>query len=107
VLSDPNPPHPPTTFMSSFAMSWERGLNGGSGTLVTGGATDEPATRAAGSPAQTPAANGALSTLLPAGGPSACSFAITLDVYSKATDGTGAPSGLDRSTVAALSLSVS
>jgi hypothetical protein len=108
VLSDPNLPHPPSTFMSSFGMGWERGLNGGSGSLVSGGATDEPATRAAGTPAVTPAANGLLSALLPVGGPSACSFAITLNVGSKHTDGSssGFPD-LNASAVAALSLSVS
>ncbi len=109
VLSDPNPPNPlpPATFMASFDLWWERGLNGGSGTLDSGGDTDRPATRAAGPPQLSPTANGALSTLLPAGGPTTCSFAITLDVYSKATNGSGNEFGdLNASDVAALTLSV-
>ena len=109
VLSDPNPPHPPTTFMSSFDLSWERGLNGGSGTLASGGDTDQPSTRAAGPPAESPASAGLLSTLLPAGGPSTCSFAITLDAYSKHTDGSNSGFGDLNAVpqVAALTLSVS
>lgn len=108
VLSDPNPPNPlpPTSFMSSFDLWWERGLGGGSGTLDSGGDTDMPSTRAGGSPQQSPAANGALSTLLPSGGPTACSFAITLNVYSKHTNGSGHPTNLDANAVAAVALSV-
>ncbi len=109
VLGDPNPPNPlpPATFMSSFGLSWERGLNGGSGTLDSGGDTDMPLTRAAGPPQLSPAANGKLSNLLPAGGPTICSFAITLNVYSKNTNGSGNEfSDLDASDVAALTLSV-
>ena len=107
VLSDPNPPNPtpPSTFMSSFSLGWERGLNGPSGTLDSG-TTDEPSTRALGAPEESPAANGLLSTLLPAGGPTACSFAITLNVVSKHTDGSGHFDDLDASQVAAVALSV-
>jgi hypothetical protein len=108
VLSDPNPPHPLRTFMSGFNLAWTRGLGGGSGTLASGVDVDQPATGAAGSPVQSPAANGLLSTLLPVGGPSACSFAITLNVGSKHTNGSGSGfSDLNNSDVAALSLSVS
>jgi len=108
VLSDPDPPNPlpPTTFMSSFDLSWERGLGGPTGTFDSGGDTDMPSTRASGPPQESPAANGLLSTLLPAGGPTACSFAITLNVYSKHTNGSGHFTDLDGSAVAAVALSV-
>jgi hypothetical protein len=107
VLGDPSQPHPLKTFMSGYNLTWERGLNGGSGSLASGADTDQPASRDGGLPAESPAANGSLTTLLPAGGPSACSFAITLNVGSKHTDGSGSGfSELNGSTVAALSLSV-
>ncbi|HZP46171.1 MAG TPA: hypothetical protein VFB15_11015 [Candidatus Binataceae bacterium] len=107
VLSDPNPPNPtpPSTFMSSYILWWERGLNGGSGTLDSGGDLDNPATRASGPPAESPAGNGLLKNLLPDGGPQACSFAIELDVYSKHTDGTYHYDDLDRHVLAAVALS--
>jgi hypothetical protein len=106
VLSDPSQPLPLKTFMSRFDLSWERGLNGPTGTLDSGSDMDKPSTRAADPPAESPAIP--LSTLLPAGGPTACSFAITLNAYSKATDGSSSEiSGLNASKIAALSLSVS
>jgi len=107
VLDDPSPnPLPPSTFMSSFDLSWERGLGGPTGTFDSGGDTDEPSTRASGPPEESPAANGKLSNLLPAGGPTACSFAITLHVVSKHTNGSGHPTDLDADNVAAVALSV-
>ena len=109
VLSDPNPPNPlpPSSFLSSFGLSWERGLNGGSGSLDSGADTDKPATRASGPPALSPSTNGLLSTLLPAGGPTTCSFAVTLNVYSKNTNGSdSAFSDLNAGDVAALTLSL-
>jgi hypothetical protein len=106
VLSDPNPPNPlpPSTFMSSFNLWWERGLGGSTGTFDSGGDTDMPSTRASGPPQQSPAANGLLSTLLPDGGPQACSFAITLYAYSKHTDGSSHFTDLDAEQVAAVAL---
>jgi hypothetical protein len=118
-------PIPPTTFMSSFVLWWERGLNGGTGTLDSGADADEPPdTATTGSadlpPKLSPAANGLLSTLLPnplpnptpppaflpvSAYPESCSFAITLDVYSKHTDGTYHYSDLDAHIVAAVALS--
>lgn len=107
VLSDANPPNPlpPASFMSSFQFWWERGLNGPTGTFDSGGDTDKPSTRASGPDQQSPAANGLLSNLLPTGGPSACSFAIVLDVYSKHTDGSSHFTDLDAQRVAAVALS--
>lgn len=108
VLGDPTPnPLPPSSFMSRFNLSWERGLHGGGATLDSGADTDKPATRASGPPALSPSANGLLSTLLPATGPTTCSFAITLNVYSKNTNGSGSEFGdLNGGDVAALTLSV-
>jgi hypothetical protein len=116
VLGDPNPPNPlpPSTFMSSFVLWWERGLNGGTGTLDSGADSDQPPTRGGGSPELSPAANGLLSTLLPnplppatipVEFPIACSFAIELDVYSKHTDGTYHYDDLDAHVLAAVALS--
>jgi hypothetical protein len=114
VLGDLNPPHPtpPSSFMSSFVLWWERGLGGGTGTLDSGGDVDHPTVPVGGFPpypagatAVSPASNGLLATLLPTPGPSACSFAITLDVYSKHTDGTYHFDDLDSYTVAAVALS--
>lgn len=115
VLSDPNPPNPlpPSTFMSSYLLWWERGLGGGTGTLDPDPSlppppppfSDQPPTRAGGAPERSPASTGLLSTLLPDGGPTACSFAITLDVYSKHTDGTYHFDDLDKHVVAAVALS--
>ncbi|MGH7836220.1 MAG: hypothetical protein ACREQC_00190, partial [Candidatus Binataceae bacterium] len=65
----------------------------------------QPPTRAAGPPELSPAANGLLSTLIPDGGPTACSFAIELDVYSKHTDGTYHFDDLDKHVLAAVALS--
>ncbi|HEX4022330.1 MAG TPA: hypothetical protein VHX63_14390 [Acidobacteriaceae bacterium] len=108
VLSDPNPPNPlpPSTFMAAYDLWWERGLNGGSGTFDSGGDADQPSTRAAGPPEISPAANGILSNLLPSPGPTACSFAITLNVTSKHTDGSGHFTDLDATAVAAVALSL-
>ena len=108
VLSDPNPPNPlpPSTFMESYDLTWERGLNGPTGTLDSGGDSDQPSTRTVGLPEASPAANGLLSTLLPEGGPTACSFAIVLNVYSKHTNGSSHFNDLDRTVVAAVALSV-
>jgi len=127
VLSDPSPnPLPPTTFMASFDLWWERGLGGPTGTFDSGGDTDEPPTRAAGPDEESPAANGLLSTLLPVVPgekpctatdcntpptappcyPTACSFSVILDVSSKHTDGSGHPLDMDASDIAAVALSV-
>jgi hypothetical protein len=114
VLSDDGPtpptppapnPLPPTSFMSWFDLWWERGLNGPTGGLDSGLDTDMPSTRALGSPQQSPASNGLLSTLLPSGGPQACSFSINLDVYSKHTDGSTTFDDLNGYAVAAVALS--
>jgi hypothetical protein len=105
VLSDPSPnPLPPSTFMSSYVLWWERGLNEGTGTLDSGADSDQPPTRAAGPSELSPAANGLLSTLLP-DAETTCSFAIELDVYSKHTDGTYHFDDLDDYEVAAVALS--
>jgi len=127
----PANPIPPSTFMQNFTLSWERGLNGCSGTLDSGGDVDEPTdtatTGSAGLPSQlSPAANGLLSTLLPypltsptvppfCGSPQSpwpgnsfsisCSFSIWLDVYSKHTDGTYHYDDLDSYITAAVALS--
>ncbi len=109
VMGDPPPnPIPPTTFMSSYDLWWERGLSGGSGTFDSGGDTNQPASMGSGSPAESPGNNGELdgpdSQLLPP--PlTACSFAITLNVYSKHTDGTYHYNDLDATVVAAVALS--
>lgn len=114
VLSDDGPtppsppapnPLPPTTFMSSFELWWERGLGGPTGVFDSGGDTDMPSTRALGPPEESPAANGLLSTLLPTGGPQSCSFSILLDVYSKHTDGSANFDDLNGYAVAAVALS--
>jgi len=108
-LTPPSPPTPnplpPATFMASFNLWWERGLGGPTGTFDSGGDTDMPSTRATGPDQQSPAANGLLSNLLPSGGPTACSFAITLNVVSKHTDGSSHFTDLDATQVAAVALS--
>jgi hypothetical protein len=78
VMSDDLPPPgptpanpiPPSTFMQSFTLTWERGLNGCTGTLDSGGDIDQPTdtstTGSAGLLSQlSPAVNGQLSNLLP------------------------------------------
>ena len=111
VLGDAAPPNtqnplPPSTFMSGYSLWWERGLNGGSGTFDSGNDTDQPLTRDGGPPQQSPAANGLLSNLLPQPGPTACSFAVTLHVVGKHTNGSGHPTQFDKDVVAALALSL-
>lgn len=118
VLSDdgtmpPSPaapnPLPPTSFMESFTLTWERGLNGPSGTFDSGGDIDMPSTRALGLPQQSPATNGVLSDLFvppPTPPPTACSFTIDLYVTSKHTDGSSHFDDLDAEVLAAVALSI-
>jgi hypothetical protein len=128
----PANPIPPSTFMASYRLWWERGLNGCTGTLDSGSDNDQPpdtaTTGSAGLPPDlSPAANGLLANLLPypltsptvpplCGSPQSpwpttepltisCSFAIELDVYSKHTDGTYHYDDLDAYIPAAVALS--
>lgn len=107
----PNP-LPPTSFMESYNLTWERGLNGPSGTFDSGGDIDvgSPLTPAPPQPPHlSPAANGVLSNLLappPSPPPTACSFAIDLYVTSKHTDGSSHFDDLDYEVLAAVALSI-
>jgi len=111
VPPTPNP-LPPTSFMESYNLTWERGLNGPSGTFDSGGDIDvgSPLTPAPPqAPQQSPAANGLLSNLLgppPTPPPTACSFAIDLYVTSKHTDGSSHFDDLDFEVLAAVALSI-
>ncbi|MGD0829892.1 MAG: hypothetical protein ABR907_03035 [Terracidiphilus sp.] len=109
----PSPnPLPPTSFMESYSLTWERGLNGPSGTFDSGGDIDvgSPLIPAPPQPPQqSPAANGLLSNLLgppPTPPPTACSFAIDLYVTSKHTDGSSHFDDLDFEVLAAVALSI-
>jgi hypothetical protein len=102
VEGDPGAaPHPSRTFMSSFSLDWEEGLNGPSGVLDSGGDVDQPASRDAGSPETSPGVS--FNTLL--GTQTACAFAITLHVYCKHTNGIGRLSGYDVEVNSAVALS--
>ena len=123
VMCDASPsPVPSKSFMSSFYLDWQEGLGGTSGLLASGADTNW-------SNGCTPSVANAISTATPP--PSsppfdvpavtfgemlgadpnthqpltACSFAITLDVYPKHTDGFGIIWGYDSIKTAALALS--
>ncbi|MGZ4853717.1 MAG: hypothetical protein ACXVKH_00740 [Candidatus Angelobacter sp.] len=83
VMGDSNPP--PRTFMQSYSVTYHRGLNGPSGTLDSGGDTNQPSGMFGGPNVKTPAAT--FHSLL--GDQTACSFAINLDVSCKHTNGFG------------------
>lgn len=104
VEGDPAPaPHPTRTFMSSFSLDWEEGLNGPSGVLDSGGDVDQPLTRDAGSPEMSPGVS--FDTLL--GSQTACAFAITLHVWCKHTNGIVRLSQYDVEVPSAVALSKS
>jgi hypothetical protein len=104
VQGDASPaPHPTRTFMASFSLDWEEGLNGPSGVLDSGLDVDKPATRNAGSPATSPGVS--FNTLL--GSQTACAFAITLHVYCKHTNGSGHLTQYDVEIPSAVALSKS
>jgi hypothetical protein len=102
VLGDSAPaPHPSRTFMSSFQLDWEEGLNGPSGILDSGLDVDQPLSRDGGSPEMSPGVS--FATLL--GTQTSCAFAITLHVWCKHTDGIYHLSGYDVEIPSAVALS--
>ena len=78
---------PPHSFMSSYSLSWHKGLNGPSRILVNGGDTDQP------SPPRLPPAPNVktpaqpFSALLGSSDPGRCTFTVNLDIYPKHTNG--------------------
>jgi hypothetical protein len=91
VMCDPGPsPIPTFTFMASYEVSWEEGLSGPSGVLDEGGDINQPNPPFPTCPALAPdvtTPGTSFSTLL--GGETACSFAITLTITAKHTNGSG------------------
>lgn len=121
VMCDQSPsPIPATTFISSYSVTWEKGLNGGTGTLV---AADEVSVPKAicppllNAPATCPAGNNYVSTSA-ADNPVAagntfgnllgtdtfCAFAIALTVQPKHTNGFGTLSPVVQTAAVALSI---
>jgi len=116
VMCDASPsPQPSRSFMSSFGLSWQEGLAGTSGTLASGGDTDwgTGCTISVGNARST--ATGPLTPppfYVPAvtfgemlGTQTTCSFALTLGVYPKHTNGSGTIWSYESITTAALALS--
>jgi hypothetical protein len=99
-MGDSNPP--PRTFMQSYSVSYQRGLNGPSGTLASGGDTNQPASMFAGANVRTPAVT--FQSLL--GDQTACSFAINLNIYCKHTNGFGHISDYDVHQEAAVAIEI-
>lgn len=85
VMADPI--KPPSSFMSSYSISWHEGLNGPSGVLVTGGDTDQPSPPSVvGANVKTPPQP--FSALLGSSAPGTrCTFTVNLDIYPKHTNG--------------------
>jgi hypothetical protein len=117
VMCDPAPsPRPANSFMSSFDLSWQEGLAGTSGTLASGadtnwsnGCTVSGVTNAistASPPPSVPPFNVPSVTFGEMlGTQTTCSFAITLGVYPKHTNGYGTIWGYEAFQTAALALS--
>ena len=108
VMCDgPASPVPTRTFMQSFELDWEEGLNGPSGVLASGGDVNQPNPPPPNCPDSGADANSpgtSFSTLL--GDQTACAFAITLHVYAKHTNGIGRIIAYDREIPAAVALSL-
>jgi hypothetical protein len=108
VMCDASPsPIPTHTFMESFDLVWEEGLNGPTGTLTSGNDTNQPNPAFPTCPGTAPEAvtpGTSFTTLL--AGQTACAFAITLHVYAKHTNGFGRLSGYDREVISAVALSI-
>ena len=103
VRCDNSPsPIPSLTFMSSFGLDWEEGLNGPSGVLASGGDTAQPNCTGSGPDATSPGTS--FYTLL--GNQTACAFAITLHVFAKHTNGIVRISGYDVEIPSAVALSI-
>jgi hypothetical protein len=116
VMCDgPQSPVPSASFMSSFDLSWQEGLNGNSGWLAQGedtnwsngctvGVANAYSTASPPSPpsafAVTPTTFGEM-----LGAETACSFALSLVVYPKHTDGYTTLSQFEYVTTAAVALS--
>ena len=115
-------PKPSKSFMADFALSWQEGLAGTSGTLASGDDTNwgigctvgvANAISTATPPVATPPFNVPTVTFGEMLGTdpvthkplTACSFAITLGVYPKHTNGSGTIWGYESIKVAALALS--
>ena len=95
------PPPPSETFLWWYNMTWEKGLNGGSGTLVSASEVNAPAICP--EPGTTSAvATSTFGTLL--GSDTACSFALTLTLQPKHTNGFGTLSASSWPAAVALSL---
>lgn len=116
VMCDPAP-HPANSFMSSFVLNWEEGLGGTTGTLASGDDTNWSAPNSC-----TVGVANAVSTATPPssvppfnvpnvtfgdmlGTQTTCSFALTLGVYPKHTNGYGTIWGYESIKTAALALS--
>ncbi|HWF03268.1 MAG TPA: hypothetical protein VHA06_06250 [Candidatus Angelobacter sp.] len=100
VMGDSNPPS--RTFMESYSVTYQQGLNGPSGTLVSGGDINEPASMFGGSNVKTPAVT--FQSLL--GDQTACSFAINLKIAAKHTNGSRRLSEYDVPVEAAVAIEI-
>lgn len=113
VMCDASPsPVPSASFMSSFDLTWQEGLGGTNGTLASGTDTNWTKTCSLGvgnaystasppSPYTVPSVT--FSDML--GSETSCSFAITLGVYPKHTNGYGTLWQFEYITTAAVALS--
>lgn len=115
VMCDNSPsPIPANTFMSGFSLTYQEGLAGNSGTLASGGDTNwanacavsvANAISTATPPAATPPFNVPTTTFGDMLAPeTACSFAISLNVTSKHTNGSGPIYAYWASQIAAVAL---
>jgi hypothetical protein len=102
MCDGPASPVPATTFISSYAVTWEKGLGGGTGTLVAASESPAPLTISPliNAPTNCPAGANSVSTAAP-GNPRApdntfgnllgadafCAFSIQLGAYPKHTNG--------------------
>ena len=116
VMCDAAPsPQPSRSFMSSFGLSWQEGLGGTNGTLASGDDTNwgtgcsisvgNARSTATGPLAPPPFYVPAVTFGEMLGAQTTCSFALTLGVYPKHTNGSGTIWGYESIKTAALALS--
>jgi hypothetical protein len=110
VMCDSSPsPVPTDSFMNSYSLTWQEGLGGTSGTLASGGdanwCNDCSVSVANAKPSPGTVTFGEMLGTDKFGNPlTACSFAITLNVYAKHTNGVVTISAYDAWSVAAVAL---
>lgn len=97
-------PGPYDTFMWKYEINWQRGLNGGTGSLgPVVFNTNAPAI--SGHPPAGTAQSGAKSFGNMLDGQRRCAFSVTLKAYAKHTNGRGLLTGFDRESIASFALS--